>query len=280
MPSITVTTEQLTELSSQLASLQSAIATLIAQQEEPIPEPEPVEPTPEPAPVDPPPTQSVTFDLYDAAGKEWEGGVSVQMNRIIVRANEKSRAAFKPSAPITLNQYERKVVKVIDGGASNVLYVEYDGDRMDPAKAGTKVTVQTSVEAEPEGELLAPASESIQLPSTKRKGIVCTNLGMGQGAPDRGVGTQDTDFNFPEESEIIRGKGYGFTRYRVGGLFERFFKKQGSTEMYLGNDAKGKEYSAASVIRVGQQCKKHGCTVLWNPFHNYGTVFEIGRAHV
>lgn len=252
------------------------LATLIGQHtEQPVPTPglEP-EPTPEPEPEQP--AEGQVFDLYDSAGEEWQGGVSVKMNRIILRETGATKAAFVPGATLTFADGSvRKVTKT--SAAYNALFVEYDGSRMDPAKAGGKVVVGGGAqEPDPKPEP-APAPSK---PGTARKGIVGTNLGMGQGASDRKPGVQGTDFNFPIESEITRAKGYGLTRFRVGGLFERFFKSQGSTEMYMGKDAKGKEYSSTSVIRVGQLCKKHGCTVLWNPFHNYGTVFgkKVGSA--
>lgn len=271
MPSIEVSKEQLNEISSQLAALQSAIAALIAEQPEP--EPEPVEPTPEPTIV-------ATAQPDNSNTGEWRNGISTLETRFILRDDKgRVKKGFVEGNSVRFSDGQvRNIVSVT--AMHNALYVKVDGDKL-PASVGYPNVVTAlkgdSEAADPEGELPALPEVSLPepapLPSVKRKGIVGTNLGMGQGAPNRGVGNQDTDFNFPEESEIIRAKRYGFTRFRVGGLFERFFKRQGSTEMYLGNDSKGREYSSASVIRVGQQCRKHGCTVLWNPFHNYGTVF-------
>lgn len=237
------------------------------------------EPAPEPTPDPEQPEQeelplAATAQISNSTGGEWQNGVSVQTSRFMIRETTQARHAFVKGATVKFsNGQSRKITDV--AVAHGNIYPTVEGDKISPS-AGYPNTVYVvkgeADEAEPEGELpqpepMPPANGS------KRKGMVCTNLGMGQGAPSNVPGTQGTHFNYPIESEIVRGKGYGFTRYRVGGIFERFFKRQGSTEMYLGKDAKGKEYSSASVIRVGQLCKKHGCTVLWNPFHNYGTVF-------
>lgn len=98
---------------------------------------------------------------------------------------------------------------------------------------------------------------------------------MGAGAPTHLPGVQGTNYRFPIESEIIRAKSYGLTRFRIGGVFERFFPRQDSTELYT-----GAERSPDTVLRVGRDCHKHGCTVLWDPFHNYGTLYgkKLGAA--
>ena len=282
MPSITVTTEQLTELSNHLSALQNAIAALIEQPEPEVPAPEPI---PEPEPVEPKPEQvTAIVTVTNNTGGEWVNGVSKQTTRILIASTPESKRAAVVGATATFADGSKRKVTEVASDAKN-LYPKFEGDKLDPAVVGHPNNVTftagsdngSAVEPVPkpeEGEVAAPEVEPVPpVSGVKRKGIVGTNLGMGQGASGKIPGIQGTDFNFPIESEIVRAKGYKLTRFRVGGLFERFFKTLGSTEMYLGKDAKGKEYSSTSVIRVGQLCKKHGCTVKWNPFHNYGTVF-------
>lgn len=237
------------------------LADAIAKLSKPEADPAPVDPEPEPIPE---PGKSLTVELYNSAGDEWKNGVSVKMNRIILRETAEAKAAFVPGATMTFaDGSTRKITKV--GAAYNALFVEYDGTQLDPNKVAGKVTV---------GGAVAPVPKPEPMPAKPIKdwhlGI---NLGMGMGASGRIPGIQGTDFSFPVESEIVRAKGYGFRRFRVGGLYERFFKTLGSTEMYMGHDARGKEYSTTSVIRVGRDCYKHGCTVKWDPFHNYGSAF-------
>lgn len=233
-------------------------------------------PTPEPTP-----DVSAIAQVTNNNGGEWNRGVSTQTTRILIASSPETRRAVVVGATATFADGSKRRVIEVASDARN-LYPRFEGPKLDPDKVGHPKTVTFTADAPSESGDETPAEEPepVRPPSAKRKGIVGTNLGMGQGAPNRGVGTQGTDYNYPVESEIVRAKGYGLTRFRVGGIFERFFKRQGSTEMYLGKDAKGKEYSSASVIRVGQLCKKHGCTVLWNPFHNYGTVFgkKVGSA--
>lgn len=232
---------------------------------EPVEQPKPVEPDEDEFPI--------AAQISNSKGGEWQFGVSVQTPRFMIRETSQAKAAFVKGARVRFSDGQvRKITEV--AVAHGNIYPTVEGEKLSPSVGYPNTVSASKGDAEQEDELSVPKPDPVpSKPGTGRKGIVGTNLGMGQGASNRIPGTQGTDFNYPIESEIIRAKGYGLTRFRVGGLFERFFKRQGSTEMYLGKDAKGKEYSSASVIRVGQLCKKHGCTVLWNPFHNYGTVF-------
>lgn len=236
------------DLHAAMRPLAEALARLISAAPQ---QPQPEQPQPQPTPGG--------FQFVNQNGGEWVNGVSTMQPRFFLEDTPEARQAAQPGRMVTLSNGQKR--RITDARAVyNHLLVTVEGEKLDAASGyPNKVTI--------DGEV-APAP----MPG-KRKGIVGTNLGMGQGAPDRIPGVQSTDFRFPIESEIIRAKGYGFRRFRIGGLFERFFKRQGSIEMYMGTDAKGKPYSSTSVLEVGRLCKKHGCSVLWNPFHNYGTVF-------
>lgn len=266
MPIAMYTAEEVEELvEAKIKPLVEAIAKLSAN------DPKPVEPE-QPKPVDPVPEAQLkvihTFDLPQGKGGEWDQGFSIYSQRLTIVENEANKAAIVPGNFFRF--VDGTIVPITKTPSSDKrIWAEYGGDKKLSGALGhpNKVEVLSGV-------AVAPVPKPEPMPAKPIKdwhlGI---NLGMGMGASGRIPGIQGTDFSFPVESEIIRAKGYGFRRFRVGGLFERFFKTLGSTEMYKGHDARGKEYSSTSVIRVGRHCYAHGCTVKWDAFHNYGKAF-------
>lgn len=264
------TAEQVDELlDAKLKPLHEAIAKLSkpAEPEQPKPEePQPEEPAPEE-----PPLAAQSFSFVDNSTGEWRNGVSTMQARFFLEDTEASRKAVVPGAQLTFSDGQSRKVISAERIYNNLL-VNVEGPSL-PSTIGhpNKVTVGGAAPV-PKPDLEGETSPPVVRPNPAGWQM-CVNLGMGMGASGRIPGVQGTDFNYPIESEIIRAKGYGFRRFRVGGLFERFFKTLGSTEMYMGHDARGKEYSTTSVIRVGRTCYLHGCTVKWDPFHNYGSAF-------
>lgn len=159
MPSIEVSKEQLNEISSQLAALQSAIAALIAEQPEP--EPEPVEPTPEPTIV-------ATAQPDNSNTGEWRNGISTLETRFILRDDKgRVKKGFVEGNSVRLSDGQvRNIVSVT--AMHNALYVKVDGDKL-PASVGYPNVVTAlkgdSEAADPEGEL--PATKPDHVPAPK-----------------------------------------------------------------------------------------------------------------
>ena len=272
MPVAMYTAEEVDELINlKIKPLAEAIAKLSAN------DPKPVEPE-QPKPEEPEELPAAAqYKFINDTGGEWVNGVSKTRGMLRLeyfpgiedKVKAGMNAMFKDGS-------QRKIIRAWKDWGNWLLDIAPDAEGKAPIDTtlGHPNTVKVSGVAvaptpKPEPE---PQPAPIVRPVTGWN--LCINLGMGMGASGRIPGVQGTDFSWPVESEIIRAKGYGFRRLRVGGLYERFFKTLGSTEMYMGHDAKGKEYSATSVLRVGRDCYKHGSTVKWDPFHNYGSAFN------
>lgn len=204
-------------------------------------------------------------------GGEWVGGVSNRVRRFVVKDTADNRKAFIEGATVTLadGSKQRITKRTVDHGN---IYTHIDGDGLlNAAAVGHPNTVTATADAEPAEE---------PEPGTKTRGALGTNIGMGQGASGKIPGVQDTDFKVAVASELRRGMAIGFTHYRVGSLYERLLKSAGGNELYRGKDAKGKPYSAESLLQFGRDADDAGARVLWNPFHNYGGVYgkKVGAA--
>lgn len=258
MPSIEVSKEQLNEISSQLAALQSAIAALIAEQPEP--EPEPVEPTPEPTIV-------ATAQPDNSNTGEWRNGISTLETRFILRDDKgRVKKGFVEGNSVRFSDGQvRNIVSVT--AMHNALYVKVDGDKL-PASVGYPNVVTAlkgdSEAADPEGELPATEIEPQPAPVTDGEGGVYLNLGLGMGGdgPAGGLpGKHGTHYNFPNLDEWKQAAAQGFKRARVGFLWERAIRGGAGSGQLDEAHMKLMDQTAAYAAQVGM-------TILWD-MHNY-----------
>lgn len=108
---------------------------------------------------------------------------------------------------------------------------------------------------------------------TTTKGQIFINLGMGAGGDTVLPGTSGTNYGYASDAEIARAVGYGFKRFRVGGLWERFIKPGGKSELYTGAGS-----SIEELKRVCRTAAANGATVLVEPFHNYAGYSATGTS--
>lgn len=234
------------------------LADAIAKLSKPVADPAPVEPEPEPEPT-PEPGKSLTVELYNSAGDEWKNGVSVKMNRIILRETAETKAAFVPGATMTFaDGSTRKITKV--GAAYNALFVEYDSTQLDPNKVAGKVTLGGAVAPVPKPD---EGSSQPAFP-VDAFGNVYLNLGLGMGGD--GIagglpGKHGTHYNFPNLDEWNLAAAQGFKRARVGFLWERAIR---------GGAGSGQldEAHMQLMDQTAAWAKQVGMTILWD-MHNY-----------
>ncbi len=238
------------EIAPQIESLKTAIERLSAN--------DPVTEQPE--------TPAVTAQITDTTSGEWNKGVSTQTARFLLKDTPLNRAAFVKGAKVRLGDGSTRTITSATA-QYNAMFVAVDGQMLNPEQVGhpNKVAIAEpgeEVEEEPE-----PAKEP--QPSTG-KGQIGFNIGMGAGGDSVLPGKENTNFRLPVESEIQRAVGYGVRRFRIGSLWERNIKPGGRSQLY--------EDHIERIIEVGRLCKKHGATVMWDLFHNYGGYSNTGSS--
>ncbi|MGS0941569.1 cellulase family glycosylhydrolase [Pseudomonas luteola] len=217
-----------------------------------------------------PSTDTVQISLMPNAnitGGDWLNGFWV--------ADDTARVSLPTDERVKIGQDSSlgKVKNVEIFGS--IMSVTYPGPKLDPAKLAGKSVVFTVPKSEE-----SPVTPSVPAndPATstgsirRRYGKIFCNAGMGSGADGDAYipGIYDTNYSFFTEAEARRIKSYGFDEVRVGFLMGRIIVSAGSGKMYLGKDAKGKNYAATQMYEVGKICKKVGLTIMWDN-HVYGT---------
>ncbi|TWI52967.1 hypothetical protein IQ22_02802 [Pseudomonas duriflava] len=261
MAGITVpTVDQFNELEKRVETLESAIKAASTSAPSPAVETPASAPVEAPKPIETPTVEATTLSLVPNAQVttgDWKDGVWVADDT--ARISVISNAALAIGQTATLPDGTTRTIKNLEG-FSEKTSVTFDGAKLDPSKVAGKAVVFTVPKLE--GATTAPAANDSSVKNTVGK--IYINLGMGAGADQVIPGTSGTNYELPSEAEIKRAKEHGFDEFRIGFIMGRVFKSANSTEMYKGNDTKGRPYTSDRMLQVGKLCKKYGATIMWD----------------
>lgn len=174
----------------------------------------------------------VSAPVMNSTGSEWKQGVSLLVSRFVLRDTPEAKAAFVKGAAVEFANGEQRYIAGVTAAHDN-LYVEYSGGKLDPKSVGHPNVVIARKEPAAEDSKPSPTPEQPKpgKPEVRRPGLICANVGLGQGAEQVVPGTHMQHYRWPQLAEYEKARASGFRRARVGGLWER---------MKLGGAGKGK----------------------------------------